>query len=825
MKKNRIIAMLALLTMAAAGALAQDTYTITAKVNVNDTWGEEKTLFDAETLPKTTTLKDCYKAAMGGDVPPFCVYQSAEVVSGENYITLGDDNGWDTEINITDIGEGIISIQASISGTQVEVQIDICAARNATKGEGNSWTYTHDFNSHAEITVYYYPRATLATAPEPITDPKPRATTIDPLVSEGTANGGAVCYAIGTSDTSAPTDGWSTDVPTAKSMTGEGTAYVWYKVVGDDTHSDGEMAPACLAVEVKGEPHREDIYISAEKDEDKWVVSPESAAEREIVTITYNGTMKVKEVFGEPFVKTIHARVDDGLGTVVDYEIPKVKNGIFQGVLGIEKEGNVQKKKLKFLVNKGGERPDLWFGGCFDEHCYNQTDNDGEFSVNDIEFIPTWDDERQYGITVRVNMREFNASEKTGMKFTIYNIPDVPEISDDPTTNDAVDGFYATPGSTANTWTYKQAPWDGDITLKVNYYDYATLSTAPAAIEGIEPNTNSALVSAGTATGGTIYYAIGTSDTSAPTEGWSTDVPTAESITESGIVYVWYKVVGDDTHNDLEPVCLAVEVSIPEITLTEDEGLTTDINDTWKGFEVGIKFKRTFDALTDGATGKASTVCLPFDFDNPNAGIFATFGGVTKTGDEYIVTMNEVTGDVLTAGVPYLFKPTAGGEVTFKRSEYRVPEGGFTPAGTATDDAGWQFTGTYNKMEWESGQTRLYGFAAADFKESGVQIGESEIGVFKRYDYGYCNAFRCFLWAPEPSGARAVSGSNITLPESMRVILLKTDGTATDIGTLDTRTGEINVGKEWFDLGGRKIDGKPAKKGVYINNGKKIKME
>lgn len=75
------------------------------------------------------------------------------------------------------------------------------------------------------------------------------------------------------------------------------------------------------------------------------------------------------------------------------------------------------------------------------------------------------------------------------------------------------------------------------------------------------------------------------------------------------------------------------------------------------------------------------------------------------------------------------------------------------------------------------------------------------------------------------SGARAESGSPDTLPETIKVILLKADGTATNIGTLDTHTGEITLGDEWYDLGGHKFDSKPVKKGVYINNGKKITIE
>lgn len=521
MKKNRILTMFALLFMAAVGAWAEDTYTVTVKYKVSNTfdiWGEEKIFFDAETLPKETTLRAWYKAAWGY-APNGLVYTSADDTNINEFITLGEDNGWDTPLTITGVGEGVIHIEANNTwGDQRSVYMSISVVQNATKGEGNTWTYTQ-FDGDAEIVVEYLPKATL--------DPAPTA-----------------------------------------------------------------------------------------------------------------------------------------------------------------------------------------FGSL------------------------------------------------------------------------------------------------------------------------IYPNTDVELISRGSTSEGTIYYAMGSNGTTAPTEGWSsTDVPTAKNcLTDNQIVYVWYKVVADDTHNDIAPTPVAVAIGIPSLTLSEDVGITTEMNNIWKDKVVNISFTRTFDALTNDTSGKgkASTICLPFDFDIDNryAGSFAVFMSVGYSGGEYNVTMQEMQNDweMLSAGVPYMFIPSRACEVMFKNEIYCVPSDGFRPAGTQTDN-GLTFTGTYTKRTWESGQTRLYGFAANDYKENGAQISANEIGEFRRYDYGYCEPFRSYLWASAPSGARAESGSPDTLPETIKVILLKADGTATNIGTLDTHTGEITLGDEWYDLGGHKFDSKPVKKGVYINNGKKITIE
>ena len=52
-----------------------------------------------------------------------------------------------------------------------------------------------------------------------------------------------------------------------------------------------------------------------------------------------------------------------------------------------------------------------------------------------------------------------------------------------------------------------------------------------------------------------MQYAIGTSATTPPTEGWSTAIPTG---TEAGTYYVWYKVIGDKDHNDSAPAYVTV---------------------------------------------------------------------------------------------------------------------------------------------------------------------------------------------------------------------------------------------------------------------------
>ena len=257
------------------------------------------------------------------------------------------------------------------------------------------------------------------------------------------------------------------------------------------------------------------------------------------------------------------------------------------------------------------------------------------------------------------------------------------------------------------------------------------------------------------------------------------------------------------------------------LTMVDGDGITDAVNETLKGKTIEISFARTFEALSSGE-GKASTLCLPFDLAKPSSavGTFYTFGGVSDATGEYVVTMNEVTATTLTAGTPYMIRP-ATTDLSFQNTAYTVPSTGFTPAGKTTDANGWEFKGTYEEITWPDGQTRLYAFAAANFKKSDGSL-LNEVGAFRRFDYGHANPFRCYLWAPDPSAARDVSKAGSQLPDSMKVILVSASGETTAVGSLDTRTGEVTFGDEWYSLDGRRLNGKPNAKGVYINNGNKI---
>lgn len=97
--------------------------------------------------------------------------------------------------------------------------------------------------------------------------------------------------------------------------------------------------------------------------------------------------------------------------------------------------------------------------------------------------------------------------------------------------------------------------------------------TAPVAKENLVYDGNAKkLIDAGSSTGGSMQYAVGSSAATAPESGWSTDIPESRN---AGTYYVWYKVDGGTNYNDVAPACIPVTIARAEITVSADNKTKT----------------------------------------------------------------------------------------------------------------------------------------------------------------------------------------------------------------------------------------------------------
>lgn len=249
---------------------------------------------------------------------------------------------------------------------------------------------------------------------------------------------------------------------------------------------------------------------------------------------------------------------------------------------------------------------------------------------------------------------------------------------------------------------------------------------------------------------------------------------------------------------------------------TENVATLTEANPiapltAWSGQQTKVTFTRS--GLTAGAY---STICLPYNFTASETCTFYKFDGVKKVGDDWVADISTTTGG--TANTPYIFTTDAT-SVTFSNNAV-VAASSYSDTDAKTTITDWTFQGTYSQISLPKTGEYDYGFAAGD----GSTVA---IGTFVHLKSGASAApFRAYLkytgsddnWAKAPNRAGA---ANDAMPSRIIVRIVGADGGTTDIGTLDTRTGEISTG-EWFDLNGRRLQGKPSTKGVYINNGKKV---
>ena len=278
----------------------------------------------------------------------------------------------------------------------------------------------------------------------------------------------------------------------------------------------------------------------------------------------------------------------------------------------------------------------------------------------------------------------------------------------------------------------------------------------------------------------------------------------------------------------------------------------------------GLRYNRSFTA------GKPVTIMLPFDFkrdrttlagsnENPS-GKFYEFKGICLDANEsnkWVAVMKEVGSDdanevtTLQANHPYLYVPgestehwamyvsgginifTEGNEGGEKQTEYD---------GTA-DFAWnkWNFIGTYQPRYWSETEHfdevgKVYGFAGAtkDVDEQIVVAGD-----FVRVKSGAkIRPTSCYLmwtgYEPDYSDSNGAKASGMSgaasvmqeLPQTITVRLVDANGETTGIGEIDTKTGEVTFDSEaWYTIDGIRLDGKPAKSGMYINNGKKVVVE
>ena len=233
------------------------TVTITGKGNYTGTVSAKFTIAAADIAATDITAPTANTLNFTGLAQELIVAGSVAGGIGTMKYSL-DGTTWSTDIP-TGTDEGTYTVHYKVVGdgnhndvaeATIEVTIGAALDIDLTSTDGKTWTLASMPYYDVELEVEYYPAATLTTAPTSIGEVYATGSA-QALVTGGVAAGGSFEYALGTDDQTAPTTGWTATVPEEAAP---GTYFVWYKVVGDATHSDCETAPACLTATIKGFP-------------------------------------------------------------------------------------------------------------------------------------------------------------------------------------------------------------------------------------------------------------------------------------------------------------------------------------------------------------------------------------------------------------------------------------------------------------------------------------------------------------------------------------------------------------------------------------------
>ena len=183
------------------------------------------------------------------------------------------------------------------------------------------------------------------------------------------------------------------------------------------------------------------------------------------------------------------------------------------------------------------------------------------------------------------------------------------------------------------------------------------------------------------------------------------------------------------------------------------------------------------------------------------------------------LTMQSVT--ELDANKPYIIKFRDGKFGASKNITFNSVMGNVEPteeSSYATEVSGscFSMTGTYETKQWNNGSSLSndYGFSA-DGTDQGKFV---RIQNNPNDDCVTIYPARAYLTCTKPQLVNGLGKvAEESLPDVINVRFVDKDGGTLSIGKMNTKTGDIQMQNRYYDLKGRKLNGKPQNKVMYVN--------
>ena len=234
--------------------------------------------------------------------------------------------------------------------------------------------------------------------------------------------------------------------------------------------------------------------------------------------------------------------------------------------------------------------------------------------------------------------------------------------------------------------------------------------------------------------------------------------------------------------------------NVTDLTTTAGEDVT--LYAKWQAIPYTISAAENFDVTVGGSAATTASIGQTVTIQAAS--------GYSLQGTPMVIDDNSKTCAVSAAG---------NGSYTFTMPASNVH------VEALVVESGWKFIGTYDTQNFSASNDDIYGFVGT--AGTGTEVGSFvQVGGYVRV-----KPMRAYMQAPAPpNNARAYSGSSSdTAPGALRIRLLGSNGETTGIVSLAPDPSPKGEGSGyWYTLDGRKLQGKPTQKGLYINNGKKV---
>ena len=291
-------------------------------------------------------------------------------------------------------------------------------------------------------------------------------------------------------------------------------------------------------------------------------------------------------------------------------------------------------------------------------------------------------------------------------------------------------------------------------------------------------------------------------------DGTPFTIPTVNSTGQSMTIYFY-----SDDFTTYSGLNLTVSV-IPHVALADNADNSSLIATAATSGE-------TLDVTLVGRTltkdGYWNTLCLPFSLTATQIAASPLAGATIKTmdnsntgtslSDAGALTLKFNTVDAIEAGKPYIVKWETTGDNIVNPTFSNVTISSTTPTPVENYDQKVTFVGQYSPFSIVANDA-LLGDNQGHKNEIIMMATQNNLGYSQTTRQLKC--FRCHFYVPANDGE--LSARSIVVDFG--------DGETTEIETITNNQYPI-TDSAWYSIDGRKLTGKPTKKGVYIHNGRK----